>query len=448
VIRPRLAAALAAALVAVPIVSSTPSAGAVAQDLAVSATSGAARSAIEVSSASCVDEPDGSIWRYLSVRMVSGAPGSERLAAAGSNAAGEPVHLVIPDWIDPADPAQIRAQCLEFDPAEESDDGLLTPTVVAFDPVDVDVLDPTEPAVQSFVASRTSLAVGQGFQGDLSGCFLPGDLRAAAVEVLDGSDLSGATGRGVLASDAELTGESISLPVLLNDSGTSIGWSSSDGQRPVIDLVEEHPTTLAPGPHVAFPYCIALDGDAVSYLFFPPVALDVTGTSPTADIDLTVEPGTRDATLAGECDLGAVAGTFSGLDIEHDPFSLGVLRSGASDGVVAASVLRPQPTTHGDGPSPRTITGDDFSTTPFEATTDATGAWQATDVADFELGAIRAFAACGDPFGDGFTYDAQIAVVDVAPPPSTTTTTVTTTTAPAPVPPPADRIVGLPTYAG
>ncbi|MEZ5137212.1 MAG: hypothetical protein R2711_00020 [Acidimicrobiales bacterium] len=322
--------------------------------------------------------------------------------------------------------------------------------MVAFDPVDVDVLDPTEPAVQSFVASRTSLAVGQGFQGDLAGCFLPGDL-AAAVEVLSGTDLSGATGTSRLVGGAELEGESISLPVLLNDSGTSIAWSSSDGQRPVIDAVEEHPTTLEPGPHVAFPYCLALDGEGagISYLFFPPVALEVTGTSPMADVDLTVEPGTRDVTLAGTCALDEVSGTFSGLDIEHDPFPLGAMRSGASDRAAATSVLRPQPTGRGDGPARRTITGDELATTPFAATTDPTGAWQATDVAAFDLGAVRALAACGDPFADGHTYDAQIAVVDVPPPPSTTTTTtVTTTTAPPPVPPPADRVVGQPTYAG
>ena len=115
---------LAAGLVAFPVVSSSPSAGAVEPDLALSVTSGAARTIIEVTSPSCVDEPDGSMWRFLAARLVSGAPGSEVLAAAGSNGEGEAIRLAVPDWIDPADPAQVVAQCLELDPNDESEDGV------------------------------------------------------------------------------------------------------------------------------------------------------------------------------------------------------------------------------------------------------------------------------------------------------------------------------------
>lgn len=429
-----------------PVATAAPSGGAVEPDLVVSATSGAARSVIEVSSASCVDDPDGSIIRYLSVRLVSGAPGSEVLAGAGTGGEGEAARFVVPDWIDPADPAQIVARCLEFDFTFDTPGGDIPSVAVPYDPVAFDVLDPTEPAVQAVAYSRTALATGQGFVADLQGCFLEGSLEVAGTEVLTGSDLSGATGQGVVFGDAAAEGDAASVPVLMNDSGTGLGWSQTGDDRPVIDVVEERSSSIAPGPHAAFPFCATLSDAGVTYLYFPPTDLEVTGSSPMDDIDLVTTPGSREVEVAGGCEQAEVSGTFRGLEIEAE--STDFLRTSAGDdgtGLVGP-VLRPTVDTAAAS-GRRAISGYDLDETPFSAVPAADGAWEATDEAAFDLGAVWAYAACGDPFGDGYSYDAQIAAIDVPPPVETTTTTTVTTTT-APPPPPAQSVPGTPAYAG
>lgn len=447
-LRRRLVVLLALGLLA-PVATSAPSGGAVQPDLTLSTTSGAARTVVEVSSASCVDEPDGSRWRFLAARLVSGAPGSEVMAAAGSNGEGEPILLAVPDWIDPADPAEIVAQCWEFDPSVETPDGSIPGTSVPYDPVPFDVLDPTEAPVQSATYSRTAMSAGQGFRVDLQGCFLPGSLKAAGTELLTGSDLSGATGTGVVFADAELIGTDIDLPVLLNDSGTYLGWSVTNDERPVIEDIGEVPSSIAPGPYTAFTYCAALDGDGVTYLFFPPSPIEVTGSAPMDQIELTSAPGSRDVELAGSaCTQASVEGTFGGLDIESDQGGFLRTRSSGASSPLQGSVLRPSPADRAvDADGRRAISGDQMTFTSFSAATDDQGTWSVGDVAAFDLGAVRAFATCGDPYAEGFSYDAQIAAIDVPPPAEeTTTTTVTTTTAPPA--PPANRVVGTPNYAG
>jgi hypothetical protein len=245
-IRRRLVAILAVGLL-VPVATSSPSAGAVEQDLVVSATSGSARDVIEVSSASCVEEPDGSFFRFLSVRLVAGAPGSEVMAGAGSSSTGEAVRVVVPDWVDPLEPASIEAVCFEFDSALLEEDGEVEGVPVAYDPVAFDVLDPSEPVVQAAAYSRTSLLVGQALEIDLEGCFLEGELVVAAADVLSGSDLSGGSGDFVTFAEGELAGGAAALDLFLSNSSTGIGWSQLNDERPVIEEIDELPTTIEPG---------------------------------------------------------------------------------------------------------------------------------------------------------------------------------------------------------
>src|SRR4051812_4157144 len=82
-------------------------------DLTVSATSGAPGDRIEVSSASCVSDDDND--RFLSVSLIVGTAPDEVLAGAGGASDGDAASVVVPDWVDPAQPAVIEAKCDQFD---------------------------------------------------------------------------------------------------------------------------------------------------------------------------------------------------------------------------------------------------------------------------------------------------------------------------------------------
>ena len=89
--------------------SAVPSASA-APPPTVSATSGVPGTEVEVSSTDCVTEdPDGDTFEFLEVRLVSGTAPGEVLAGAGGSELGTAT-LIIPDWIDPAEPRRSRAR--------------------------------------------------------------------------------------------------------------------------------------------------------------------------------------------------------------------------------------------------------------------------------------------------------------------------------------------------
>jgi hypothetical protein len=450
----RRLATLAAVGLLAPIAIGSSSAAAVEQDLVVSATSGAARSVIEVRSASCVDDLDGSIVRVLLARLRSGTGADEVLAGSASALGNEAARVVVPDWIDPADPAVLEAACFELDLSVDDEDGVIEGVPTDFDPVPFDVLDPVDPAVQTRSLSRTSLLAGQGFELQGTGCFLPGSLRVAGVDLVEGGDLSGRSdGAFVVTGGDEIGADDFTVPALLANGGTFAAWSRSGDQRPVIDELREDPTNIPAGTYSAFPYCAALSEDGVTYLMFPPEQVEVTGSAPVGDLDLTVADNGRDVELAGgSCTAGDVEGALSGIDIDDDPFELARTTANAR---TLGSPLRPGLPRPGAGGRPdesalRAIGGDDeetsFATTPADD-----GTWAYGDVAAFDLGIVQAFAFCGDPFGDGWLYDPQVAAVDVTPiivdlPPETRPipTTPTAPTGPAPATP----VPGSPAYAG
>lgn len=436
----------------IPVAAST-SASAVDQDLQVSAVAGPARSEITVTSASCPANPppDDTTAGLLRVQLISGTAPNEVLAGFGYGIDDTDATIVVPDWVDPDQPAVIEAQCLLL----AIDGGVITQTTFDYDPVAFDVESSVEPAVQERTFSRTSLLAGQAFAVDGSGCFLD-DADYGAVEVVAGSDLAArdlydlaATGEG------DIDGDSFQALAAMSNGGIDI----SDSGSGAVDIVEI-PTDIPPGEYTALPYCSSENAS----LMFEPAIITVTGRAPIDDNDLTVAAQSRTATLAGgSCTSGTVAVAMDAYDLgEFEPVGpdplvdriteLGpspIPAAGYADALEAVSATNGRTAAdtltrgaHRSGTSSRGFDTDGY----LEAeTTPVDGNWSvAADVA-FDRGFVEGYAICGDPLADGFLYDPRAAAVSVTAPPTTTSTT-TSTTAPAPAPAPA--IAGTPTYAG
>jgi hypothetical protein len=424
-------------------------------DLMVSATSGAPGDRIEVSSASCVDDDD--TGRALLIRLISGTAPDEVLAGAGGAFDGEPGSLVVPDWLDPAHPAVIEAQCEDFDFTTESD------TFVDYAPVAFDVLPGAGPSVQSRTYSRTTLLAGQAFSVSGEGCTLP-DADYAEAVVFVGADLTGRTWNESVGGgeDDDLKGTSYEVAALLANGGIEIQGSESASGGLTLDQLTEHPTDIPPGDYTVVTDC---GNEAGDLLVYEPQIIHVTGSAPIADVDLTMDQTTRKATLAGEsCTSGDV-------EVELDGFSLQDFAGGPSPAVHSTrnSWLRADrlersaaPKTAGrsislrrqpsvavrSGRGARVLDGSAAEGTTVSPAAD--GSWSAADGVSFDQGWVEGYAVCGDPFADGFVYDPQAAEVKAAAltVETTTSTTTTTTTVPAAPAGGATPVSGSTAFAG
>lgn len=434
----RLAVALAA-IAMVPVAASTSPAGAIDQDLVVSAASGAPGDIIEVSSASCgpFDQPDADGEQFLRAILISGTGADEVLAGAGSGPGV--ANIVVPDWIDPDDPAVIEASCVTVEYGWDED----TVTQAPYDPVAFDVLAGSGSPTQTRTFSRTELLTGQSFAVDGTGCSTTGDVFAG-VDLLAGSDLTGrslerlvATGGGDLATNGDF-----GVQVDLIDWSWGVGWSTSEDGRPSDVHVQEGRTDIPAGTYTALTFCGTYDEneDMGTYVILAPQLVEITGTAPIDDLDFVPTEGTADATLeGGSCTAGDATGDVLADDLSKDPFDLS--RSRIGDDVPSPLGLR-LPGEEGTAGA-RALADEDWVT--FTATPNADGDWDHAESAAFEVGVLAGIATCGDPLADGFAYDVRLAVIDV---PETTTTTVTTTTTTAVPSTPATAVPGSPTYAG
>ena len=238
-----------------------------------------------------------------------------------------------------------------------------------------------------------------------------------------------------------------------NDSA-GVSVASSDDGPAVIEEVEETPTDLAEGTYTVIPTCLA-DDDTV--LLYEPQVVEVQGTSPTGDVDLTVPAGSREATMAGgTCDQDEVpvqlqfesaASLVGGFDQVQATAEVALA---APEQAGAAAAARRAPRSAGARArvverSARLAAKASGGAGGMELTAvpDADGAWSAEGAATFDEGVVFGIASCGDPFADGFAYDVQVAKVHVEAPTTTTQPTTTTT-----APPPANAVSGTPSYAG
>lgn len=418
----------------------------------VSATSGAPGTVVTVTEPACTSDEAAEEYRVLQVLLISGTAPAELLAGIASDVDGS-ASLMIPDWVDPDAPAVLEVTCEAYDPE------LWDPIVTEFDPVPFDVLPGAGAATQTRTYSRTSLLAGQGLTVSHTGCTLPGASYGGLV-AFEGTDLSGRSFDRVVAvgEGGGLTGEEFTVGALFTGDwflGFSAGW---DGEEPPdYDLgVEEVVEPLAPGTYGAISYCGSDDG---TVLVYEPQLIQVTGTAPVDRIDLTVDEGTRRATVAGTaCTAGPVTVTLEALDVEEmfgsleddapsalrvaGPFRL--RRTGVPAGVDAVRDGADPPSA--GSRSTRALSDDGYLDATVEP--DAEGAWSVTDEVGFDQGFVSAYATCGDPYADGWAYAPQAAVVDVAQvPPTTTPPTTTPGTTPPPARP-ATAVTGRPRYTG
>lgn len=444
---PRLVITAALVGVLVPTAVSQTAVSAVDQDLVVSATSGAAGTEIHVSSASCETSFDGDAIRYLSVRLLSGTAPGQVLAGGAVGSEGDDAIVVVPDWIDPTEPAVIEAACLEV--GIEYEDAEIPPveTLFTYDPVAFDVEASPGAPVQARTYSRTSLQAGQAFAVAGSGCFLE-DASYAYVDLVPGSDLTFPPSTGLAFSgEGDLEGGSFEAFTLLSNGGLNISVSGSSGSSPDVEI-EEVPTDVPAGTYSSVAYCTRDDG---ATLLYEPELVEVTGNAPFAEMDITVPTDSRTATVSGRsCTAGEVNALVYGEDFESgDDLLLSDTRRATSGSALQPAAARTTSSPRagslllGDRAATRALSGEGLE---LVLTPAADGSWSASEDAGFDHGLVGAFAMCGDPLEDGFLYDdraAEVSVTEVAPTTSTTSTTTTTTP-----PKPASAVAGTPTYAG
>ncbi|HWJ61333.1 MAG TPA: hypothetical protein VNS19_05135 [Acidimicrobiales bacterium] len=443
-IRHRIAAVVCAGLVA-PVAIGASSAGAIDQDLVVSASAGAPGDVIDVSSASCapINDPSVDSERFVRVLLISGTGSEQVLAGMGSGLGA--ASLLVPDWVDPAEPAVIEASCVtgtfSFDGYEE--------TAEAYDPVAFDVLPGAGAPTQTSGLSRSEVLVGQSLLASGTGCSATDDF--GGVDLSAGDDLSGRSFDDTVAfGDGMVEGGSFDARVDLIDRSWSVGWSSSgpDGRPFDIEAEGSH-TEIAAGTYTAFSYCGSYDDatDTELYLVLPPQLVEITGDAPIDDLAVDVEAGTPNATVVGgSCTSDSAEGEIEGYDLiaaqqEWDRLEVAPER--------APSPLRPGTEAAGaagtgtaSSETARLVGHEDY--VPFSATPAADGSWSTQETADFEVGVLFANATCGDPLADGFFYDTQAGVVEVPEAPVTVPTTVPA----APAPAGATPVTGTPDYAG
>jgi hypothetical protein len=440
-IRRRNAILLAVGLIAPLALVGSP-AGAIDQDLVVSATAGPPGTEVTVSSASCVSPNEGDA--SLAVSLYTGTAPNQQIAAFSEGYDGTAT-FTIPDWVDPDQPAVIEASCVIYGEDDVED--------LAFDPVEFDVEPGAGTPVQVRTFSRTELLAGQGFTvtgscgAGLGNGIVQGGVGAGTDQT--GKDLGEAVGQGYTQINADGTFE---LEIYVTNAYVSLGIETDGDQVSGVE-VDEVPLEVPAGDYTAFVYCS--DENANSLQFLEPQALVVTGSAPTDGIDLTAATNTADVTIAGTCTEGDITGGFEGMALEDiigdfdQPLDVArtnrfaTARSSApASSVTARRAAGAHLVRSGDGAS-RALAGDGYS--EFEGTPGADGSWQVTENAGFDEGIVIGIAFCGDPMADGYFYDPQGVEVAVVEAPPTTSTTTTTT---APKATPANAVAGTPDYAG
>ncbi|MCU1369933.1 MAG: hypothetical protein JWO77_1127 [Ilumatobacteraceae bacterium] len=434
----------------VPTAISQTAVSAVEQDLVVSATSGAAGTEVTVTSASCDTAAEGNVFRYLNVRLLAGTAPDQVLAGSALGIENEEAIIIVPDWLDPTEPAVIEAQCIEFELSDE-DEAPPLQTLFTFDPVAFDVEASPGAPVQERTYSRTSLLAGQAFSVEASGCFLSDASSSAYVDVVAGSDLTFPLDAESLyfSGEGELDGGSFSVITALSNGGVDFFVSGAEGEADSVEI-EEFPTDVPAGTYSSVAYCTRGDG---ATLMFEPELIEVTGDAPFADVDLTVPAESRTATVAGgSCTAGDVDALLWGADL--DDFDEEFLHAGPSG---PGPALLPAAARGRTGPSASSLLlgsrtgGRSLSDDPVEliVTPAADGSWSSSHDAGFDHGLVGSYAMCGDPLADGFLYDDQAADVSVTEVPPTVPPTAPPTVPPTvPTPAPANAVAGSPTYAG
>ncbi len=420
----------------------------------LSAAAGAPGTVVEVTIPDCVTDEGAGRYAFVQALLISGTAPNEVVAGAGGGEEGT-ARIVVPDWLDPAEPAVIEASCFSFEVDTE------TETVTPADPVAFDVLAGPGAPTQTRTFSRTSVLVGQGFGVDGSGCDLPG-AEVAGVDVFPGDDPSGRSFEYSVASGFGFTsGSSFSVSTLLAPGTASLELDiGPDGVESISGT--EEPSELVPGTYTAVAYCS--DGNGLS-LLYEPETVEVTGSAPVDQIDLTIPTGSRAATLAGgactEGDVSLALETISLGDLEEEFGSLDAAMTSRADRLADRPAAGPFVARRSErdtarsipvgprslgaaGGATRALADDEY--VEAVVTPGGDGAWSFTDTAGFDQGVVFGYAVCGDPLADGFLYDVQAADVDVAAAVPPTTTPGTTPV--APVASPATAVRGTPTYTG
>lgn len=431
---------LTAGLVApVLVLAGHSAAGAVDQDLVISATNGAPGTTITASSASCTSDYDDDFERYLQVQLIAGTAPDEVLVGIATGIGDRPATIVIPDWVDPDAPAVIEASCRSFSWSGDDVEERIDP----YDPVAFDIEPGVGPSVQTRSISRTEVMARQGLSVSANGCTVGG---YGGVVAFPGSDLSGRTfDQPVAEGDALVEGGSFEADMILSNASTD--WYSSileDGASFADGLIEI-PNDLAPGPYALVTYC----GDGETTLLYEPALIQITGVAPTGDLDLTSPADSRAVTLAGGSCTATVNAEFTTFDL-RDWFDDVVYvepdqraRFDRSDAGAVPAFAAP---TARRSALDRVL--DENDVTSRDVTPDADGTWTIDDSVSFDHGLVEAAAVCGDPLGDGFVYDPQLVEVRAAVEAPTTTTPITPTPTVPGSPPAATAVPGVPNYAG
>lgn len=441
--RPALLAALVLTAAAAVAAIVPTAAGAVDQDLVVSAVAGPPGTVITLSSASCVS--GGEFEAYLDAQLIVGTAPDQQLAAVGSNIDGS-AKLTVPDWVDPAGPAVIEATCSVYDVEGGTEE------TVDFDPVAFDLEPGSGSPTQVRTFSRTELLAGQGFTVTGSCGAAAADNLVSAI-LVDGTDQSGRTVQFPIAQEFADTDASggFDIPVIVSNATVWIGSAGVDSTIESLGTSEE-PLQIEPGDYTIFVAChIPM---TPSSLILEPATITVTGSAPTGRIDLTAEPaGTRGVVMTGDCGE-PVAGELYGLSLadliaDFEGSDGDAARTGRVAALLAdapsGDAVEVRAGDRRDGAESRLVASEGIMA--FTATPDAAGTWRHDDAADFDQGIVLGRGTCGDPFGDGFAYDPQGVVVDALDVPDTTTTTTTTVTT-VPIAAPANAVSGTPDYAG
>lgn len=462
-----LTAAFAASTV---VATSAPSAAA--PTVTLSATSGGPGTRVEVSAPDCTLDGSGDSEGFLIALFVSGTAPNERLAGVGADNEGDgTATIVVPDWLDPGQPATVEAICRTFDFSGDAEDPF---SEVDYEPAAFDVEPGVGPSTQTRTFSRTSLLVGQGLSVDAEGCDLPG-VDFASLDIFVGADMS-VRELDVLAlgeSFSEQSGERFEAGAVLSNGTFSYGFSEDEDGNVEVEGVEEVATDIAPGIYTAIASC----SSDTETLIYEPQLIEVTGSAPVGAIDLTAASGSKDVTLAGseatgtvEFSLGAYAFEDFGTGIDDDggliaadlagekpsasAFSpnvspLGLVAANRVDtsapGAMPDATERPAATT-------QALASDDFfngSVVP-----DGEGAWSYADSVVFDRGTVEAYAVSGDPYADGFVYDPQVLAIDARTtsrpvlPPGPDDPTNPSSPATPNAARPANAVPGRPDYAG
>ncbi|QXC61098.1 hypothetical protein KSP35_22755 [Aquihabitans sp. G128] len=404
--------------------------------LTVSVTAGAPGTAVTVTGTGCSSTDDAD--RSIEISFISGTAPNERLAGQTGSYDGDTYPFLVPTWIDPAQPAVIEARCVSYDYDSDSDDPVV---LFSYDPVPFDVLPGGGPA-QTATLSRTTAKAGQAIRVDVTDC------------AVDLDDEDSPFPSGILYAGSDLSGRTLGSQVGYAEPG----FDEQGAGDAYLLLVGFDGTPIPQGTYTFVPGCTKADGQ----LGYEPQLVTVDGTTAYDSIALTTTKGSSTVTLSGAgCVDQPVDYVILALDTSELP-DFPIIDELASGSGANARILHT--TRHGLAAGPAARAARSGSTRAAEPVGDlpqviqhpgtavpaADGSWSASWDTGIHEGAVLAYATCGDPVGDGFSYDVVEGTIEPAE--ATTPTTVvpaptTPATAPA-APAPATAVPGRPTYAG